>query len=359
MFNIVLALLALVLTLLLVVGIHEAGHALAACYFQVKIKRFSLGFGKPLLHFQKGSGIEWVLARWPLGGYVSLLNSRIEPVMEENYPLCFDKKPVFVRVFILLAGAMANFLTAWLALILVFSVGLPGIIPEIETVNPGSLAADAGIKPGDRILAISNHQTSVWREIDMQLLMALGKPSVAVTVKNQAGEVHTLFLDMQKDFYRNKRQSLRNNLGLVPLLSKPPVIVHASSLTEAMGMANHYISDTIRFMSSVIKQLLTGKIAFSSLLGPLGLLALTATSLWQGAILFLFFIAGFSIAVGFVNLFPIPGLDGGSILYACIEKIRGKPITIAWEVLLHRFAVIAMGVLLANLIANDLKAFSS
>jgi regulator of sigma E protease len=352
------AILAIILTLLLVVGIHEAGHAIAAHFFQVKIKRFSIGFGKPLFIFQKGAGIEWVVARWPLGGYVLLLNSRIEPVPEQDYPLCFDKKSIVIRIVILLAGAMANFLTAWIALILVFSIGLSEVIPEVKIVEANTIAAKAGLKSGDHFIAIANHNTVTWREINMQLLMALGKSAVPITIKNKTGELQTLTVDMRKSFYRNKRQSLLKNMGIIPLLTKPLVKLQATSLMDAIYKANHFILDTVIFMTMVIKQLLTGMIGFSQLLGPFGLLALTATSLLQGIGMFLFFIAGFSIAVGFVNLFPLPSLDGGSILYACIEKIRGKPISVAWEVLLHQLTIIALAVLLMNLIGNDLQSFA-
>ncbi|MCA0404465.1 MAG: site-2 protease family protein, partial [Proteobacteria bacterium] len=116
----VLGFIGIVLTLLLVVGIHEWGHFLAARFYNVKIKRISIGFGRPLLKYHSRKGIEWVWAILPLGGYVHLLNSRIEPVNDKELPFAFDKKPIYQRIIILLAGAFANFLAAFIFLTLMY-----------------------------------------------------------------------------------------------------------------------------------------------------------------------------------------------------------------------------------------------
>src|SRR5438132_1294650 len=98
----ILALFAIVLTLILVVGFHEAGHAMAAKLFKVKIRRISIGFGKAIFTWKDRAGREWIWALWPLGGYVHLLNSRIEAIPESDFGLCFDKKPIWQRCIILI-----------------------------------------------------------------------------------------------------------------------------------------------------------------------------------------------------------------------------------------------------------------
>ena len=120
---IVWAALAVILSVLLVVGVHEAGHALAARLFHITIKRISIGFGRPLFTWRTRSGVEWVWALWPLGGYVHLLNTRNTMVSPEDYAFCFDKKPIGTRCIVLLSGIFANLLMAWLALVLLYSVG--------------------------------------------------------------------------------------------------------------------------------------------------------------------------------------------------------------------------------------------
>lgn len=105
----------------------------------------------------------------------------------------------------------------------------------------------------------------------------------------------------------------------------------------------------------VLKQLFSGLIPFSALLGPIGIFAASVASLTQGVVVFMFFIATLSLAVAVINLFPIPGLDGGSIVYALIEKIRGKPVSVAMELLLHRLVFIVFCVVLVHLLMNDLQ----
>lgn len=105
----------------------------------------------------------------------------------------------------------------------------------------------------------------------------------------------------------------------------------------------------------ILKQLLTGVIPFSVLLGPLGIFAASVASFTQGVAVFLFFIATLSFAVAVINLFPIPGLDGGSIVYALIEKVRGKAVSVPMELLLHRLVFIIFCVLLVHLLMNDLQ----
>lgn len=179
-----LAIIAIILTLLLVIGIHEAGHALVARYFQVKIKKISIGFGKPLLRWQSASGCEWVWAMFPLGGYVQLENTRISPVEPSEYSGCFDKKPIWQRILILLAGAVANLITAWIALILVYSLGLTYTLPQVKAVQPNSLAAQAGIAVGDQFVSIADKATPTWNDVGMQMVILWGKNEIPMVLRN-------------------------------------------------------------------------------------------------------------------------------------------------------------------------------
>lgn len=355
MMSILLSLLSILCMLLLVVGIHEAAHALAAYFFGVKIKKISLGFGKPLLRFQSKTGCEWVFALWPLGGYVQMLNTRIAPVEEKDWPNCFDKKPIFVRVLILLAGSAANILFAWLVLIFVFSVGINQSLPSIDSVVANSRAEKAGMQAGDTILEVAQKPVHSFREVAMQLLVSIDKLPVSMRVSNQEGVQRVLQLEVKIQESKTRSASFLNDLGIIPLKNAPKVRFQAANLLEALQWTNRFIIDTMYFMLKILQLIVTKVLPFSLLLGPLGLFSLTIVSFFQGLIVFLFFTASFSIAVGLANLFPIPGLDGGSIMYALLEKIRGKPISIAMEVLLHQLALIGAGVLLVQLILNDIR----
>lgn len=353
-----LAMLAILLTLVLVIGIHEAGHAFVASLCKVKIQKISIGFGKPLVQWTSKSGCDWVWAMWPLGGYVQLLNTRISPVDTENYPYCFDKKPIWQRVLILLAGVSANLITAWLAFVVVFLLGMPNRPAVIESVVPKSRVAQAGFVAGDQVLALGDEATPSWREVGMQLVILWGKPTVKVLVKSRDSQQTTSRqLDLSRITLGGHEKSLLSGLGIVVDTKGPGGLDQASSIGDAMERANQTILQLLVFFTLMLKQLFTRAIPFSVLLGPLGLFAASVTSLSQGLVMFMYFIANLSMAVAIVNLLPVPGLDGGSIVYSLLEKIRGKPLTVAMEVLLYQLALVIFGLALVQLLLNDVQRF--
>ena len=348
---------AIVLTLILVIGIHEAGHALAALLFKIKIQRISIGFGKPLILWKSRSGCEWVLGRWFLGGYVQLNNSCIAKVEPEDYSSCFDKKPIWQRIIVLLAGVFANMLTAWLAFIIVFYAGIQYRIPEVQSIQANSVAAKAGMMAQDQFISIGDASIASWQDVGQELIILWGKKNIPVSLKTSTGEVKQSFLDLSSIQFSAQARSLLTSLGITPNPKAAFQIMKVGSLGEAIQKATMTINHYIVFFFIVLKQLFTGVIPFSVLLGPVGLFAASIASLSQGIVVFLYFIASLSVAVAFVNLFPIPGLDGGAILYACIEKIRGEPISIALEVLIYRLMMIVVFLLLVQLLKNDLALF--
>ena len=351
-----LSLLAVLLSLLLVVGVHELGHAWVAYYFKINIKTISIGFGKPLYRFKDNAGRHWVWALWPLGGYVHLLNSRIEPLQEKDYPFAFDKKPVWVRCMVLLSGSLANLFVAWLALVLMLMLGFQQTSPLIEHVKPASIASETGLKAGDQFVGIADHQVMSWHDVGMQLIIALGGDRLNVEVVSHSGLSRHLQLDLKQWHYEPDKGSLLETLGIEPDISpKTRHIVAGLSVLPACQQAFMQLMGLLCFFMMVLKQLLTGHLPFGLLIGPFGALSLMIHSFFQGVSVFLYFIANLSLAVALINVLPIPGLDGGSMVYAVIEKIQGKPISIAMEILLHRLIMILFFVILVQLLLSDLK----
>lgn len=354
----IMVLIAVILTLVLVVGFHEAGHALAAKWFAVKIHQISIGFGKPLLRWKGKAGRpDWVWSIWPLGGYAKLLNSRIQAVSKSELPFSFDKKSATIRCLILLAGPLANWLVAWLALTIFFMIGYERNLPIIREVIPQTVAATAGLKVGERFIEIANGKTNSWHEVGMRLIMNLGKANVVAIVSTPAAKTRKIYFDLRPENYNWQSHSLLIALGINPGGDFVKKRVEGQSFAAASAHALIKAGQQVAFFLIMLKQLLTGTIPFLMLLGPIGLFILSSSSLLQGITVFLDFIASLSLAVGLVNLFPLPGLDGGSILYILIEKIRGKPISIAMEVLLYRLAIIWVSLLLFQLLLNDLQLF--
>ncbi len=154
MTNSVISFLAFIVTLGVLITVHEFGHFWVARRLGVKVLRFSIGFGRPLWRHQGRDGVEYVIAVLPFGGYVKMLDEREAPVATEELPLAFNRKPVATRLAIVLAGPLFNFLFAILAYALMFMVGVPGIKPILDEPRPQSLATAGGFQKGDLVVAI-------------------------------------------------------------------------------------------------------------------------------------------------------------------------------------------------------------
>jgi len=351
-----LALVAVLLTLGLVIGVHEGGHALVAKLTGVKICRIAIGFGKPLFLWRAKSGCEWVWGRWPLGGYVDLLDTRRMPVAKNDYPKSFDKQGFWLRFLILVAGGVANALLAWLALSLLFMRGFEQDVPIVPTLTPGSIAAKAGLKPKDKILSIAGKPSPSWQEVAMNLTTALGQANVSMTGLSKEGTPKQVNVDLRALPFSNK--SLFHALGFeLKVKEQIKEFIPGKPWVESFGLAAAKSLHLLAFFASMLKQLFLGNISITMMLGPFGMIALSIASFAQGLSIFLYFIASLSLAVGLVNLLPFPSLDGGLILYAAIEKIRGKPISVALELLLHRLMMILFFMLLVRLLQNDLERY--
>ena len=354
--HIILSVVSIVSGLILVVGLHELGHAIAAYWLGVKVKRISIGFGKPLLLWKDNRCIEWVWAMWPLGGFVQLCNTRIDKVNPGDESRCFDKKPVWVRVLILMSGAFANVLVAWIALTAMLIIGFRQTPPVIVNVIPSSLAAQAGLKSGEQVVKMRGRDTTSWQDVNKQLVMGFGKP-ISIVVEDTRGVRHQCLLKLNLWQYTHQ-ENLLLSIGLQPDASKVNTrLVPGISLRPALQQAFIKVCQILEFYVILLKQLITGAIPFGLLLGPLGLFLALIDSFYQGLTVFLYFIANLSLAVGLVNLLPVPGLDGALIVYALVEKAIRKPLSIAFEVLLYRLGFIGICLFLFQLCLNDLRQF--
>ena len=155
----------------LLIGIHEFGHFWAARRLGVKVLRFSLGFGTPLLTWRRRDDpTEYVLAAWPLGGYIKMVDEREEPVAPEDLPWAFNRQPLWKRSAIVAAGPVANFLFAFFVYWFTLTLGEAGTRPEVGAVAPDSIAAAAGFASGDQVLAVDGRPTPTWDAVWRALL---------------------------------------------------------------------------------------------------------------------------------------------------------------------------------------------
>ncbi len=207
----------------LLILFHEWGHFFVARLFNIKVLRFAIGFGKPLLRFKDKKNTEYVVALFPIGGYVKMLDQREGHVAKEDLPYAFDQQPVWKRVLVILAGPVANIVLAVFLYWGAFMIGLEDIIPRIGKVMPQSIAAQAGLMPNQEIVAIDDFKTPGWALVNTAILSRIGeKDTMKVKVKNFDGMLSTHSLSLLNWTFDPIRPDLVASLGIQPLIPNIP-----------------------------------------------------------------------------------------------------------------------------------------
>lgn len=221
------------------VTFHEFGHFYVARRCGVRVLRFSVGFGKPLVSWYDRQGTEFALAAIPLGGYVKMLDEREGNVAEEDLPYAFTQKTVWQRLAIVAAGPLANFM---LAVVLFWGQLLPGstdIVPIVGAVETGSIAQQAGLEPGQEILAVDDMPTPTWTQLNRQLLQRLGESgSLKFTVKYPDSNLNYESEVVLDDWLKGAAEP-DPIAGLGLTLYRPPVVidtVQSGSPAERAGL---------------------------------------------------------------------------------------------------------------------------
>ncbi len=196
--NLLITLLAFVVALGLLIVVHEFGHYLVARLCNVKVLRFSVGFGAPLWRKALGRDrTEWVIAAFPVGGYVKMADEREGPVASADLPRAFNRQSVYRRFAIVIAGPTANFLLAIFFYWVLFLHGVPGLKPILGQVTPGSPAASAGFASGETMVKIGGEPVMTWQDARWVLLQhAVRKDRVRIEVRNEKGEIAWHELDL-------------------------------------------------------------------------------------------------------------------------------------------------------------------
>lgn len=448
MLSIIISILGIIITILLIVGIHEFGHFIVARMLGIKVLRFSIGFGKTLWSRYDKKGTEYVFAAIPLGGYVKMLDENEGPVATPELPFAYNRQPMYKKIAVVLAGPLSNFIFAFFMYWLIFIIGFSSIIPVIGKVTPDSIAYHAGLKPHQEIISIDEKPTPNWTSITLRFLDYFGEDK---KIKVEAAMVdspkkESYVLDLQNWKMDDLKPDPLTTLGIIPFTPEIPNVISVILPDSPAAIAKLQVNDriiainnqpihewidatkiisehpdetftfqierqgktfsqnikigaqrdiffkkhgflgispnvewpknyirnvryspwqalsrafdnTIEFISLnfvFLGKMLTGKVSLQSLGGPITIFESAGSALNIGIIPFMNFLAFISIAIGAINILPIPGLDGGHLLFYVIELIRGRPLSENAQLLFFRLGFIALILLLIQAMVNDI-----
>ena len=339
---------------------HELGHYLVARMFGVGAETFSIGFGREIGGWTDKRGTRWKIGWLPLGGYVRFVGDEDragegEGTSVAQRPDSFAGKPVWKRFLIVLAGPMANFLLAITIFAAIFgTVGIPRASHVVGMVAPDSAAAAAGIAPGDRIVAIGGERIETLQDIRRTVLMRPGE-QVRLVVERDGRRQPLLVTvgvhEEQDSFGRKHRIGL---LGVSP--PDRPVIVHPPAYALVPLAAEHTVN-VIEMTVRGIYQIVTGTRSAKEIGGPLRIAQVAGEQASLGFLDFVWLTAFVSINLGFINLLPVPMLDGGHLLFYSVEAVRRRPVSVRAQEWAFRGGLALLLALLLFTTVNDLGSF--
>lgn len=338
---------------------HELGHYLVGRWCGIRADAFSIGFGREVAGWTDRRGTRWKVGWLPLGGYVQFAGdvdaaSSPHPVGVDEPVGSFAGAALWKRTLTIAAGPAANFLLAIVILAgFAMAFGRVDTPPVAGSIMPGSAAADAGLLPGDRIVTVDGRRVDSFIDTPMAVMH---RPDEAIRFDiERNGQRHivtmTPRLSVEQDGFGNRIER-----GLLGIGSGPAVIVRAS-LAQAPGIAVSQAWAITRQMAEVIGQLLTGNRSIEDLGGPLRIAKASGEQASLGIAPFVYFVALISINLGFVNLLPLPMLDGGHLVFNAIEAVRRRPVGVAAQQWAFRAGFAALALLMIVVTINDLASF--
>jgi len=454
MSNFLFYLAAFALALGLLIVVHEAGHFVVARWCGVKVLRFSIGFGKPIITRRFGRDkTEWTLAAFPLGGYVKMLDEREGEVEPSELPRAFNRQSVWKRFAIVLAGPVANFLLAIALYWVLFVHGVEEPKPILGPPAAQSLAERGGFQEGELVLDINGHAIASWPEFRWEILqLAMAKEIAALQLINRRREILTRRLDLSSldtsmlegdilqqigfRFYRPQLPPIIGNVApgsvadqagiregdkILSIDGEPvnawsqvlssirgapgrPILIFAErqgarigfdvtpaevqdrgqrigrigigvredetermTLTtivrygplESLGKSIAQTWETSAFSLTMLGRMITGEVSWKNLSGPVTIADYAGQSARLGLSYYIKFLALISISLGVLNMLPIPLLDGGHLMYYIVEIIKGGPVSERVMEIGQQIGLALLAMLMAFAFYNDINRLIS
>jgi regulator of sigma E protease len=344
------------------VFIHEFGHYIVARWCGVGADTFSIGFGREIAGWTDKRGTRWKVGWLPLGGYVKFvgdMNAASEgadptTIAPEDRDRAFLLKPVWQRFLIVLAGPVANFLLAIAIVSALFALdGVPRTSNLVQAVVPGSAAATAGIAPGDRIVSLADRSTDSFEDLFAVVLL---RPGEAVTVDvERRGKIVSLPIRIGAEVQRDRfGQTYR--IGRLGVLGGAPQMVPVPA-AQLVPEATRFTFVSTGRMIDGLWQIISGRRTIKDLGGPLKMAQIAGQQASLGWRQFVELLALFSINLGFINLLPIPMLDGGHLLLYGAEAVRRRPVSARAQEWAFRGGLAFLMTFILVVTVNDLVSF--
>ncbi|MFU8820336.1 MAG: RIP metalloprotease RseP [Gammaproteobacteria bacterium] len=441
--------LAFIVAIGVLVAVHEFGHFWVARRLGIKVLRFSIGFGRPLWRRSGADGTEYWVSAIPLGGYVKMLDEREGDVAPDDLPRAFNRQSPSRRIAVLFAGPAFNFLFAIAVYWIMFVVGVPAVKPLIGAIEPGSAAAEAGLRSGDRIVAVDGSSTDTMMAAQLGLLKAM-VPGGRATLELEApdgnrrtahieyvGDTHALtepgamFPGLGIGLWRPQIPAVIGELvpegtaaasGLEPgdrvlsvdgrpvagwdelvavVRARPgetvDVVLERAGATRSLalfigaaddegqrvgrigagprvtadlwdpvrteqrfgpvGAIGQAVGETWRMSAltvTMMGRMVLGQVSVKNISGPINIAQAAGFTAAAGLTAFLSFLAIVSISLGIINLLPIPLLDGGQIVYQCVEVAKGSPVSERAQIIGQQVGILLLLMLMTFAFYNDI-----
>ena len=351
----------------IVVFIHEYGHYYFAKKYGVGVTDFSIGFGKEIFGWNDKSGTRWKVCWLPLGGYVKFFGDRnvfsqaeqqeaIKKYSIEDQKKLFILKPLYQRSIIVAAGPLANYL---LAILIFISINIfigkdmtPAIINEVQKDSPAFVA---GMKKNDRIISIDNNKVESIMEVSTLINISTDEKIQFIVLRNDQ-QIPILVKPNQINSTDNFGNSIKKKIVGIKL---SPLNNEFNKQRLGLTKATYYSIKEVWFVTSTslkyLKNIILGSADSSQLGGPIRIAKITGQVAEYGVIPFLSIMAYISISLGLINLFPIPMLDGGHLMFYFFEKILGKPLSEKTQEGFFRIGLFLLFSLMFFVTFNDLK----
>ena len=357
-------LLPFLFVLTVVVFVHEFGHFLVARWCGVAVKTFSIGFGPEIAGFTDRHGTRWRLSWIPLGGYVKFIDDEnaasagqksLEQLSPEDRTRSFQGKSLGQRAAVVAAGPIANFIFAILIFTAIFALfGERITAAKVDIVNPGSAAERAGFLPGDRVISIDGQTIGSFSE--MQRIVGTSPDQPLHFVVDRGGKtVEITATPERKEITDHFGNVIRLGLlGIQRSASPDDWTLKRHDPLTAFGMALKECYFVISRSLGYLYDVVTGREAADQLGGPIRIAQVSGQVATAGFVALLNLAAIISVSIGLLNLFPIPMLDGGHLLFYSIEAIRGRPLSESTQEIGFRIGLAFVLMLMIFATWNDL-----